>query len=370
MTQSEHSRGWLAVILIGILAVSFLGLAVLWHSRTQREREDAAHRQGTSDQGAKLFVVPVEETGGERSATLPAEVKAFLQTTLYAKVSGYLQTISVDKGDLVKRGQLLGTIESPETDQQVAQAQSQLALSEISARRTQALIPQGVISRQEFDQAQANLKVTQASVAQVKALQAYETLRAPFDGVITARYVDKGALLQNALPLVDVASIDRVKVTAFIGQDIATFVKVGDLATIVQDEKPERPIEGTVTRCSSAIDPRSRTMLCEIWLDNRQYRIYPGTYVHITLHVKAPALPTIPSEALFSRGEALLVAVVKDKKLKFVTIEPGMDDGKRVQIRSGLSKGDQVALNVPTELADGATVQPLTRSPEKSTPAK
>jgi RND family efflux transporter MFP subunit len=194
-------------------------------------------------------------------------------------------------------------------------------------------------------------------LARLRAFQGYEQLRAPFEGVVTQRFVDPGALVQAQGPVVEITDATRVKITVYVGQDVAPFLKAGDAAEVRQQERPDLRVSGKVTRISDALDPRSRTMLTEVWLDNREIHLQPGTFVKVTLRVVAPALPTIPIEAIFVRGAQVLTAVVKDGSVKFTPVELGINDGQRLQIRSGLQGGEQVALNVPSELDDGTRVR-------------
>jgi RND family efflux transporter MFP subunit len=228
------------------------------------------------------------------------------------------------------------------------------------------------VSQQDFETVRAQHEVAQANLRQVRALQEYKLLRAPFDGTITGRYVDPGALIPaatggttSALPLVDVADLRRLRITLFVQQDAAPFVHVGDPVTINLDERPEVQIAATVSRFSRSLDPRSRAMLCEIWLDNR-YRLYPGAFVHVTLHLAAPSAPTVPSTALLLRNDQPVVAVVRDSRVDLVPVQTGLDDGKTVQIFSGVRPGELVALDLPNEIAQGAVVRPI---PAKAPPA-
>jgi RND family efflux transporter MFP subunit len=163
---------------------------------------------------------------------------------------------------------------------------------------------------------------------------------------------------QAALPLVDVADLRRLKILAFVQQDAAPFVHAGDGVTIAVDQQPDVRIQAKVTRCSGALDPRTRTMLCEVWLDN-EHRLYPGTFVHVTFSLEAPRSPVIESSALILRNDKPTVAVVRDGRVRFVKVRTGLDDGKTVQILDGLRPGERVALSPPSELADGDPVQSI-----------
>ena len=262
---------------------------------------------------------------------------------------------------------MLGVLESPEIDQQVAAAKADLAVKRRTFERYRQLVKKDFVSTQDFETTRAQYEVSLATLRQTLALRAYGTLRAPYAGVITARYVDPGALVpaatgatQSALPFVDIADLRRLRILVFLQQDAAPFVHAGDRAQIAVDEQPDLRIEAPVSRCANALDPRTRAMLCEIWLDN-EHRLYPGTFVHVTLHLVAPRSPMVDSSALILRGNKPAVAVVRDGRVHFVPVRPGLDDGKTVQILDGLKAGEQVALSPPSELAENDPVQAIQR---------
>jgi RND family efflux transporter MFP subunit len=363
------------LLLIGLivaLIVAALAAALLFWRHHHRLATEADRRSQEVDRGPKVFVTAVRNEPGARELTLPADVRGFSQATVYAKVAGYVRSIAVDKGDAVEKGQLLAVLESPEVDQQVAAAVADLAVKKRTYERYRHLVAKDFVSQQEFDTAQAQYEVAQANLKQARAMQEYETLRAPFAGTITARYVDPGALVpaatgstQSALPLVDIADLDRLRILLFVQQDAAPFIHAGDVADISVDERPDLHIQAPITRVSQALDPRSRTMLCEIWLAN-EHRLYPGTFVHVTLRLKMPAYPMVPSAALVIHDNKPSLAVVRGDQVHFVPVKPGLDDGHNVQIKEGAKPGDRVALDLPAELADGARVQPEEKKdPEK-----
>ena len=300
---------------------------------------------------------------GERTVNLPGDVRAFWQTTLFAKVSGYVRELRVDKGGRVRKGDIVARIASPETDHQVGQARATLLVRRRLALRVRTLAPKGFVSQQDLDNANADLAVAEADYRRVRALQDYEVLRAPFDGVVTARYVDPGALVTGSpgQPVVDLADPERARVQVYLGQDVAPFVQVGDAGEITADQLPGLRIRATVRRVADALDPRTRTMLVELWPEgSASPRLVPGLFVHVALRLRVPTLPSVPAEALAARGDRLQVALVRDGKLHFVDVEPGQNDGKTLQIRRGLEGGETVALSPPSDLGDGAPVRPLT----------
>jgi len=352
------------------LLVAALLVALLFWRHDRALARESSRRQQTVDRGPRVFVTEARAAPASRAVTLPGDVRGFLQSTVYAKIAGYVKSVRVDKGDHVEEGQVLGVLESPEVDQQVAAAEADVAVKRRTFERYQQLVKKDFVSVQDFETARAQYEVSLATVKQAQALRAYETLRAPFAGVVTARYVDPGALIpaatgstESALPLVEIADLRRLRVLVFVQQDAAPFVHAGDQVTIRVDEQPDLCIRAPVSRCAQALDPRTRAMLCEVWLEN-QNRLYPGTFVHVTFHLVAPRTPLVDSGALVLRNNKPSVAVVRDGRVHFVPVRLGLDDGKTVQIVDGLKAGERVALAPPSELAENDVVQPVERQRE------
>lgn len=350
---------------MGIVSVALAagGVVVLATSRSRAEAHEAHERQALVAAGPRVRAMPVRLAEAARTVTLPGEVRPFAQATLYAKVSGYLKDILVDKGDHVKKGQLLATLESPDAEQQVAAAQADLAVKKQLLQRHRALVTSGVSSQQQVDDADAAVKVAEANLARAQASLNYTTLRAPFDGIVTARYADPGALLPaatssttSAQPVLDMADMDRLRIYVYLGQDEADLVREGDPVTLTVDQRPGQKIEAKVARLTHNLDARTRTMQVEVDLDNRELRLYPGTFVHATVHLQARPYPLIPAEALIMRGDQGYVALVEDKHARVVPVQVGQHTGTVVQILSGLKGGEVVALNAGNEVTDGAPV--------------
>jgi len=357
------ARRGLPAALTAAVVLSALGAAGLAVARQRREGGERERLAREAAAGPLVVTATTALPSGERTVTFPGDVRAFYQATLYAKVNGYVKEMRVDKGDRVRRGQVLAVVESPETDQQARSARATLEVRRRNAERARRLAPDGIVSRQDLDQAVADLGVAEADFRRLEALRAYEVLRAPFDGVVTTRYVDPGALTSatsSGAPVVDVADPARVRIFVYVGQDVAPFARVGDRAEIALDQEPGARIPATVRRLADALDLRTRTMLVELWPDGvPAVHLVPGLFVHVDLHVAVPPLPTVPAETLMARGERLQVALVRDRRLRFVDVVPGMSDGRSVQIRSGLAGGEVVALSPPSDLGEGAPVQPV-----------
>jgi membrane fusion protein, multidrug efflux system len=355
-----------AVVLLAVLGTGFIFLRK--HRAVSKEKDRLAQQQG---QGPKVLVAKVLLPKPERPVTLPGDVRAFVDVAVFPKVNGYLREVKVDKGDRVKEGDILATVESPETDQQVAAARSALRLKSVLAARARRLAPSGVISKSDLDNAVEGERSAQADYKRTRALQDYETVRAPYAGTITARNLDPGALVSATTALFQLTDPSRLRIATYVAQDIAQFVRPGDEAEITQDERPGVVVHAQVSRLADALDPRTRTMLAEIWLDNAKSEMSPGVFVHVTLHVKVPPLPAVPSNAILSRADKTLVAVVQEgDKIHLQPVTAGMDDGKVVQIREGLTPGQTVALDVPSELGEGAKVQPITPEQQKQAQGK
>jgi RND family efflux transporter MFP subunit len=308
---------------------------------------------------------------------LPGSTSAFNDTPIYARTSGYVQHWYVDIGAHVKKGQLLATIETPELDQQLQQAradlenaEANLQLATTTAARWQHLLETDSVSHQETDQAisdlhskQALVNSSKANVQRLEQLQGFERVTAPFDGVVTARNTDIGALVQagdNSGPkeLFHMAAIQKLRVYVAVPEIYAAFVKNGEQAKLTLDALPGETLTGTVVRNADAIDAASRTLNVEVDVPNPTGRLLPGAYAFV--HLRVPPHPgsfTIPSNALLFRAEGLRAGVVRNGHVDLTPISIGQDYGSTVEVISGLSAGDTVIVNPSDSLANGAAVQ-------------
>jgi membrane fusion protein, multidrug efflux system len=375
----EGERHPLFVILaIAFVVVAGLVMAVLYVHRRAVERDQRAALDREQSRGPLVRIVRVETTKAQRTLALPGDVHGFNQTTLYAKLSGYIEDIRVNRGDRVKTGQILATIESPETVQDALAAQHSASIAKITANRFDTLGPSGVVSQQDRDTADAQKRITQSEFGRAQAVLQYAVVRAPFNGVITARYVDPGALVpaatsatQTLLPIVDVADVDTLRVFVYVGQDAAPFIHLGNEAKVWQIELPEKRIPAKVTFTTGALDPRTRTMQVEVDFDNRAWGMLPGTYANVEIDIDEPKSALISTEGLVIRDGKTMVAEIRDGKVHYVTIGLGYNDGRNVRVLRGLSGGETIALNAPVELNDGDPVQMVSEagSPPGAPPA-
>ncbi|HEY8923689.1 MAG TPA: efflux RND transporter periplasmic adaptor subunit [Polyangia bacterium] len=350
---------------LGALAATLLGVWGLGARRSSRAADEARGRTEEQARGPRVRVAPVAQSAPERELVLQGEARPFLSVTLYAKVSGYLTNMRVDKGDRVKARQVIANIASPELDQQYAAATADAKNKRINADRVNALSPSGVVSKQETDLARANADVAEATQASLNAQRDYRTIRAPFDGTVTARFADPGALIQaatnaqtGAVPIVTVSKTDRLRIYVYLDQGSASLVHVGDPALLRVPEKPGFVRKAAITRVAGELAPRTRTMLTEIDVDNADGAILPGSFVRVSIRVKTPPLPEVPVEALVTRQDKAFVPVVDGSgHLRYRAVNVADDDGKSVRLLDGVAVGERVALNVGNEVEDGAQVQ-------------
>jgi RND family efflux transporter MFP subunit len=308
---------------------------------------------------------------------LPGNTQAFTSAPIYARTSGYLKRWYVDIGAHVKQGQLLAEIETPEIDQQLQQAradlktaQANLNLAKITADRWQFLLQTNSVSQQETDQAVGNYHAMQATVdsnaanvRRLEQLQSFEKVYAPFDGVITARNTDVGALIDAGAnapgrELFDLAAIGQLRVYVAVPEVYARAARPGATASLTLDEFPGEVFHGTLVRHSNAIDPASRTLLVEVDVDNPDGRLMPGAYVsvHLTLPDQARAV-TVPANTLLFRSEGLQVGVVRNGQAELVPVTIGRDYGDTVEVVSGLQPTDQVIVNPSDSLISATPVR-------------
>jgi len=364
---SSHLRRIQPVHWLGLLlsAAALLTAALLWAKRITVESTEVSQRRATLAKGRVVSVMRVEVSDAAHTISLPGEVRAFLQATVYARVSGYLKSIRTEIGERVKANELIGVIDSPEAEQQAISAQADVAVKKQTVNRFAPLVDRGIVSKQQMEQAEADLKVAEATLAQALVRRGNQQIRAPFAGAITARYVDPGALIpapttstQGSLPLVDVAEVDRVRVIVQLGQHDAN-VHIGDEVELWTDEQPESIIAASITHIAQALDPQTRTMTAHVVLDNRTYKLLPGTFVHARVRTQRARRPTIPMSALIIRNGETSVGVVKEGRVQITPVKIGEQDGANAQILSGLRGGEVVALNLGSQVENNSRVRPV-----------
>ena len=355
--------GWIVAIVIALIATAGLVLArELWIGR------QASALESENQAGPHVLVAQVLQTPATRELKLPATIRGFDETDIFAKVPGYLKTISVDKGDRIHKGQLLAVLDSPELDQQVANARANYNLALITDKRNQALRREKVIADQTADESHGAMLQARATLSQVLANQQYETITAPFDGIVTARYIDPGHLVPATTApgtpgsgaLITVARMAPLRVFTYVPQNVAPFIKDGDAARITAMGYTGKTFKGTITRHPNALSPDTRTMLVEVDLPNENEVLYPGMYATAEFTIAmGTGAPMVPDDALVFRDGKVYVPVVRNNQLHLAEVTLGYDNGQTVEVLSGINPNDKVAVNVGQAARDGENVQPV-----------
>jgi RND family efflux transporter MFP subunit len=372
-------KALVGVVIVVLVAAALAALGIL-----HRKSADKTLAQTTNELAAPTVIVAAPKPGAPvDSFVLPGNVTSFTDSPIYARTAGYLTRWYFDIGARVKKGALLAEIATPEVDQQLAQAQADLNTAQatannarIQAERYTGLVQSNAVSRQDTDtyvnQATATaaaVKSAQANVERLRQLQSFERVYAPFDGVITARTVDTGQLIDPGAgkELFHLQAIQTLRVYANLPQIYSGNVKSGSKIDLTFAEHAGKLYQGTLVRTADAIDPASRTLLVEIDVDNRAGQLLPGSLAQV--HFKTPAAgPTfiVPAAALIFRKEGLHVGVVVNGNVAhLLPVVIGEDDGANVQIVTGLGPGDQVIQDPPDSLIEGekvSVVSPSTQS--------
>ncbi len=380
-------------VLFFLAAAGFIGYGA--YQRTQRNQ--AAQRELDSRKNAvpEVRLERVKAITAPREIHLPATTQAFDSATIYARQSGYISQRRVDIGSRVKAGDLLALISAPEVDDQLTQARAQLqqmqatleqneatrALANVTNERFTPLVRQGWETKQTGDQnrynlaaqnaavdvAKANIQAQKAQIARLERLQSYERVTAPFDGVITQRNIDIGSLVAadaaSGTPLFAIAHDNVLRVQVHVPQDVALQLKTGMVATLDVPELSGRSFSGKIARTAIALDPNTRTLLFEADIKNPDRTLSPGLYgtVHFLVPRPSPVV-IVPSSALIFDQRGMQVAAYTAGAAHLKKVRIGEDDGAEVQIAAGLEAGEELIVNPPAGIADGAKVTP---APEK-----
>jgi RND family efflux transporter MFP subunit len=368
--------GRVAILFIVVLLLVAVVLAVTGIVPRVRARTTLKDQTDAMAAPDVLIHPPVQGKVGQE-IILPANVYAYSDATLFARTDGYLSNWYFDIGAHVRQGQLLAVIASPEVDKQLLQARADLSTSEANAglaktnsTRYQGLLTQNAVSKQDTDtfvtqEASTNstVKSAQANVQRLEQLQSFEKIYAPFSGVITARGVDVGQLINagNGTELFRISALNVLRVYVNVPQIYSQAAVPGTTAQLTLTEFPGQTFNGKLVRTAKAIDPASRTLLVEIDVENKDGKLMPGAYAQVHLAVHGAVVPMIiPVSALIFRTEGLQVGTVEKgpngDQAKLVHVVLGQDDGSTVQVIHGLETGSQVIQNPPDSLIDGEPV--------------
>jgi RND family efflux transporter MFP subunit len=389
-----------AIIFIVVLVVAFIAVRV---DRFFKDRSVAENTQQSSSAAPLVDTIRAAPVGAVQRLSLPGQTAAWHSSTIYARVNGYVGKWFVDIGDRVHKGQVMASIETPDLDAQLAGARAglQAAEAQVLVRRSQAEFakstydrwrdsPKGVVSEQEreqkhsdFDSAEASLKSAEADVAldqahvnQYVALSQFKQVTAPYDGTVSQRDIDIGNLVtagstSSTTSLYVVTQNDPMRVFVDVPQSAAPDLMQGRIPVEVQVPGSDgRTYSGNVTRTSEAINQQARTLRVEVDIPNQKQTLVPGMYVKVGFGLQPKGLVQVPAAALIFRSSGPQVARVdKAGRLTFHDVTIARDDGNAVELGSGVSQGDELALNVSSQISEGELVK-VSQPPAPVQPAK
>jgi RND family efflux transporter MFP subunit len=383
--QHQSRRAWL----IGVMALLvFVGILV--SGVVQRSHTSANLRAETAAMAVPaVSVVSPQHSAPSQEIVLPGNVQPYVTAPIYSRTNGYLQAWYFDIGAHVKKGQLLAIIASPEVDQQLGQsrsnletAQANLRLAEVTKNRYLDLLKTHAVSQQDADNAvgtysanKAIVDANQANVKQLEALQSFEKIYAPFDGIITARNTDVGALIDSGsaggvkTDMFHLSQADRLRVYVSVPEEYSQATTAGLQAELTLSEFPGRQFTGKLVRTSEAINYTTRTLTAEVDLRNPTGQLLTGSYAEV--HFRVPGQTStyiLPVNTLLFRKEGLRVAIVEDGKAKLIPVTPGRDFGDSIEIVSGLRGNESVIVNPPDSITTGENVQIARAAAEGGTP--
>ena len=367
-------KHWLGLA-IAVIVVAALLISGIWSRVKARTTLNAETAQLALP---AVSVVSPKQTAPADEIILPGNVQPFITSPIYARTNGYLKKWYFDIGAHVKQGQLLAVIETPEVDQQLQQArsnlltaQANLELASITKNRYQGLLKSNAVAQQDVDNAvgtfNANRSIVEAdkaAVEQYSVLVSFEKVYAPFDGVITARNTDIGDLINSGsaggvkTDLFHIAQPKTLRVYVNVPEEYSQGIKTGMIADLRLAEFPGRKFQGKLVRTADAINATTRTLLIEIEVANPAGTLLTGSYAEVHLAVPTPASTfLLPVNTLLFRSEGLRVGIVKNGKVALTAVTPGHDFGNEIEIVSGLKPHDQVIVNPPDSIVSGQLVQ-------------
>jgi RND family efflux transporter MFP subunit len=370
----RSNRGWL---IAGAVLLIFAGIVVF--GILARLRKGATVRSETAQMAVpSVSVVSPQRSAPSQEIVLPGNVKPFISAPIYSRTNGYLKRWYADIGAHVKKGQLLAEIQTPEVDQQLQQSRSNLAtaqanlkLAEITKNRYQGLLASHAVSQQDADNAvgtynanKAIVEANQANVKQLEVLQSFEKIYAPFDGIITARNTDVGELIASGnaggvkSDLFHISQPGQLRVYVNVPEQYSQAATPGLTAELTLAELPGRRFQGKLVRTSNAINYATRTLLAEVDVDNPGGELLSGAYTEV--HLKVPGLTSsylVPVSTLIFRRQGLQVAVVKNGSALLTPVTPGHDFGEQIEIVSGLTGDESLIVSPPDSIVSGQKVQ-------------
>ena len=373
--------------IIGVLGLT-VAVVIVVNGIRAREQASAELRQWTDDQAIPTVgVVQPDARVLSTTIDLPGRLEAYSRAPIFARVSGYLKSWSADIGARVKAGDVIAEIEAPDLDQQLLQARADLVSQEASAKLSEAtltrrrtLLASNFVSMQEIDERTADLsnkkaavKAAQANVERLEALAGYKKITVPFDGIVTARDTDVGALINaggGGTPMFVISDTARLRLYVNVPQNYVPQIKIGARAVVTVPEYPNRTFPATVEASAQAVDVNSGTTRMQLGLDNASGELMPGGYASVKLGLQRDSVPLhIPASALIFNQNGLRVATVgAGDKVRFKTVTIARDLGRDIEIGSGLNADDRVIVAPPDGIADGDQVRVAVGGAAKSAP--
>ncbi len=379
-----HRRRWGAAVVILLIVLAIVALVIVGGILPKLKARQQLRADTDQLAVPTVAVIRMKPTTAEQEEVLPANIQPYISAPVFARTNGYLKSWYFDIGAHVKKGQLLAVIETPEIDEQLRQAQADVAtaqanlhLSEVTAARYQELLKSDSVSKQDTDNAtsdlaakQTTLQSAQANLKRLQDLQSFEKIYAPFDGVITARNTDIGQLINSGsgappASLFEIAAVDVLRVYVSVPQIYSAACHRGMIVDLTLPQFPGKRFHGTLVRTADAIDQASRTLLVEVDVNNPSGELLSGAYAeaHFKFGPVTAHTYLIPVPALIFRSEGPQVATVEDGHhtvLKEVHI--GRDFGTEMEVLSGLTDQDVVIVNPPDSITSGEEVRPVMRS--------
>ena len=367
--MTRTSRIKILLMVAGGLFLLAAALLIIQGQQPTVSSPDTGGGSAQSSAGAhQVQVLKVQRRDISQTLTLPANISPWVQATLYGKVSGYVKWIGVDKGDVVRQGQLLAVMDAPEIEDQFKQAEADYAIKKVTYERYLSVWQDNpdIIAKQDVDVAKAAAESAKHQRDSRRNMLEYTKVTAPFSGVITARFADPGALIQaatgsstQAAPLFTIMDMDSVRIYVNVPQEAAQLAKPGLPVAMTAREWTDE-LQASITRTTEALDPATRTLLVEIDVPNKDHRLQPGMFVNVSLYLQRhPNALAIPPAAIApsKSGKEKSVFVIDSGKAKLVPVKTGIDDGLWVEVVEGLSGEEEVVVVGKGGLSDGQAVQ-------------
>jgi RND family efflux transporter MFP subunit len=364
--------------LIAVAAILVFGGIAVYGIFTRLAAENTVRAETAQMAVPSVSVISPQRSAPAQEIVLPGNVQPFISSPIYARTNGYVKNWYADIGAHVRKGQLLAVIETPEVDQQLAQSRSNLAtaranlkLAEITKNRYQGLLATHAVAQQDVDNAvgtydanKAIVEADQANVKQLEALQSFEKVYAPFDGIITARNTDIGTLINSGntgnvkTDLFHISQPGKLRVYVSVPEQYSKAATPGLTASLTLAEFPGRQFQGKLVRTSEAINFSTRTLTAEIDVDNPTGELLTGSYTEVHLKVSGQTSSyLVPVSTLVFRSQGLQVAVVRDGSAVLTPVTPGRDFGDQIEIVSGLKGDESVVVTPPDSIVTGQKVQ-------------